>query len=287
MHFVRHSSTEKRIRIQVLNLCEQLYYLPSDISLAPSTKLKLKVSAPFEVAAHLAQETALKKAEEESLIKSYSALSSEHPTLASPALATPTILPETVLEPVEPINYEELNKTGFYIISKLKQHESAAPFLTPVDEILYPHYRKIVKYPMDLETIAENLKTGVYGDKLAVLFVDVRQIFKNCYLFNLDTSAIYQHAKRLEHYFEKELLPEAVPEMAAVIPKQSAPAEPKAPVIPITIPKLTKLVVKKSKESTLPSKGFGANEYQACKRILGKLFTHKSGIWFQRPVIYL
>jgi hypothetical protein len=194
-------------------------------------------------------------------------------------------------EPEEEVDHSSQNKTGVFIINKLWEHESSPPFQYPVDETLVPHYRNIVKQPMDLETISKNLKKGVYGDRLAQLLYDVRLIFKNCYLFNMEESAIYQHAKRLELYFEKELLPEAVPEMAAMMPSTPAPVE-AAPIISVKLPLLSKLSSSKKKESVTtilpqPEGVLNHTDNQACRRILSKLFTHQFGVWFHKPVRFI
>ncbi len=184
------------------------------------------------------------------------------------------------------VDYERLNKAGAYIIKKLNEHESSEPFWYPVDERQVPHYRSVIKRPMDLDTIGRNLRAGMYGERQAGLIVDVRQMFKNCYIFNMEESAIYQHAKRLETYFERELLPEAVPEMAAVMGAPSAPSEPKAPIISVKIPTLTKSLAKKKEREKERARELQLlpTDWQACKKILTKLMQHSAAIWFLEPV---
>lgn len=184
------------------------------------------------------------------------------------------------------VDYERLNKAGAYIIKKLNEHESSEPFWDPVDEMQVPNYRSVIKRPMDLDTIGRNLRAGVYGERQAGLIVDVRQMFKNCYIFNMEESAIYQHAKRLEHYFERELLPEAVPEMAAVMGAPSAPIEPRAPIISVKIPTLTKSLAKKKEKEKECAKELQLlpTDWQACKKILTKLMQHPAAVWFLEPV---
>lgn len=156
---------------------------------------------------------------------------------------------------------------------------------------------------MDLQTISDNMKNGMYGERLATLLVDIRQIFKNCYQFNLKDSAIYQHAERLEHYFERELLPEAVPEMAAVIPVAPiiSPVEVKVLPSPVT----EKVVVKKEplkRESipeieyqplqiqTQPSADIPTSlttaEAHSCRKILNNMSNNESSFWFHAPVSF-
>ena len=264
-------TTEKRVCSEVLTLIENLYHLPSELAFQPAPKLKIKMAIPTIVV-------------KESKVEEVTAITYEIPD-ELPVEPVPEV---EVVEPGPPVilNYEELNKTGMYIINKLKEHPSGGPFLFPVDELEVPRYRQIIKHPMDLQTMTENLKAGVYGERLAGLFVDIRQMFKNCSQFNLEESAIYQHGKRLEHYFEKDLLPEAVPEMAAVV-QGPAIAEPKPPVIPLKIPKLSMFIKKKDGTPYVPPPPpvvFTYQDSQACRRMLSKLFTHPGGIWFQSPV---
>lgn len=51
-----------------------------------------------------------------------------------------------------------------YILNRLKNHKSSFPFLTPVDEKRdgIANYYDIIKEPMDLGTVENNLNNGVY-----------------------------------------------------------------------------------------------------------------------------
>ena len=196
------------------------------------------------------------------------------------------------------IDYEAMNPTGVLIIKRLRENINAGPFLEPVDELMVPRYYSVIKNPMDLQTISENMKNGVYGERLATLLVDIRQIFKNCYQFNLKDSAIYQHAERLEQYFERELLPEAVPEMAAVLPvHQNEPkASPSTTTVEKTIVKKEPvnrdivpeidypcLEIQPTVKSETPST-LSLNESNSCRRILNKISNNESSFWFHAPV---
>ena len=172
-----------------------------------------------------------------------------------------------------------------------------------MDELLVPRYYSVIKHPMDLGTISDNLKEGVYGERLATLLVDIRQIFKNCYQFNLKDSQIYQNAEKLEHYFERELLPEAVPEMAAVLPVPITSSEPKV-VVTATPTTQEKIIVKKEtvKWESAPdicysrlefpeanvndlSQGkLGDSDSQSCRKILNKISNNPNSFWFHAPV---
>jgi bromodomain-containing factor 1 len=68
---------------------------------------------------------------------------------------------------------------------KAKHHNISGPFLQPVDPVALgiPNYFAVIKKPMDLSTIQKKLKEGAYGNA-ADFEKDVRQMFKNCVLFN-------------------------------------------------------------------------------------------------------
>jgi hypothetical protein len=100
----------------------------------------------------------------------------------------------------------EETRAALMFVEKLRNHQSAAPFLLPVDTNLYPNYTIIVKRPMDLTTIQRRINSGYYNS-LTDVIVDVRQIFSNCYLYNMEDSPVYDMAKRLEAYFNHDLLP--------------------------------------------------------------------------------
>ena len=48
------------------------------------------------------------------------------------------------------------------ILTQLKNHKNAWPFLQPVDPIALgiPHYRELIKEPMDLQTAENHLYSG-------------------------------------------------------------------------------------------------------------------------------
>lgn len=87
------------------------------------------------------------------------------------------------------------------ILTKLKKHVKAAPFLEPVDYVALeiPDYPEKISHPMDLQTITEKMKT--YKSKKE-FYDDVKLIFSNCYAYNGETSHISKMAKDLDNYFE-------------------------------------------------------------------------------------
>lgn len=92
------------------------------------------------------------------------------------------------------------------ILKSLLANPKAGPFLVPVDPIALgiPDYFSVIKEPMDLGTIRQNLETGYYVDPL--LFADhVRLVFRNAMLYNAAHSQVHIFAKKLMDDFEKRI----------------------------------------------------------------------------------
>ena len=79
-----------------------------------------------------------------------------------------------------------------------------AVFLLPVDPVALniPHYRQIVKHPMDLSTMAQKLKQGQYG-KANEFKSDFELIVSNCKAFNPIGNPVRDMAIQLHRYFEE------------------------------------------------------------------------------------
>ncbi|KAL5967144.1 Bromodomain adjacent to zinc finger domain protein 2B [Taenia solium] len=86
----------------------------------------------------------------------------------------------------------------------LMKHELSWPFRKPVCCKTVPIYRKVIKRPMDLSTILKRLGADKwnYYTSVAEWREDVRQIFKNCRIFNEDDSEIGKAGHELRRYFE-------------------------------------------------------------------------------------
>ena len=46
------------------------------------------------------------------------------------------------------------------ILDEMKRHQDSWPFLEPVDRTTFPEYFKVIKKPMDFQTIKNKLKDG-------------------------------------------------------------------------------------------------------------------------------
>lgn len=76
-------------------------------------------------------------------------------------------------------------------------------FLTPVDPVAMniPHYRQVVKHPMDLSTMAQKLKQGQYG-KATEFKKDFDLMISNCLAFNPVGNAVRNLGLRFQREFE-------------------------------------------------------------------------------------
>ncbi|KAI8149737.1 Bromodomain-containing protein [Fennellomyces sp. T-0311] len=92
------------------------------------------------------------------------------------------------------------------IMRNLKKHRDAAPFLNPVDyvKLNVPDYPRIIKYPMDLNTVDRKLTGGEY-ENVEDFVADVRLVFSNCYKFNGPEAMISMLCQNVESAFEKSL----------------------------------------------------------------------------------
>jgi len=74
------------------------------------------------------------------------------------------------------------------------------PFREPVRESDAPGYHKIVKRPMDLQTVMKRLNVNYYK-KLSDLVGDVSLIFDNCRQYNGVDSSMVRCAEIVETVF--------------------------------------------------------------------------------------
>jgi hypothetical protein len=102
------------------------------------------------------------------------------------------------------VKSEEYNKCEF-ILRRMKKHKYGGPFLEPVDPVALniPTYFTIIKHPMDISTIENNLTHGKYTSIIG-FYKDVDLMFRNCFKFNLPEEYVYQAGKSLQAFFQKE-----------------------------------------------------------------------------------
>ncbi|KAJ5605680.1 Bromodomain [Penicillium lagena] len=87
-------------------------------------------------------------------------------------------------------------------LHKGKYYEIAAPFYLPVDPVALniPNYHSVIKKPMDLSTVQNKLRSGQY-ENAKEFEIDIRQMLKNCFRFNMAGDIIYAAGQRLEEVF--------------------------------------------------------------------------------------
>lgn len=79
-------------------------------------------------------------------------------------------------------------------IEKLSVRDTVEPFAYPVSLEAFPDYAANIDYPIDLDTIANRLKSGFYR-RLKSLHQDIRQIAIAAEQFNEPTSAIVRNSR--------------------------------------------------------------------------------------------
>eukprot|EP00794_Sanderia_malayensis_P006812 gene6812-7581_t len=104
---------------------------------------------------------------------------------------------------------EELLETLLPVFNKVYElHPESLPFRSPVDPAALgiPDYFTIVKNPMDLSLINNNLENGKYKDPWEFCD-DMRLMFDNAWLYNRKTSRVYKYCSKLAEVFETEIDP--------------------------------------------------------------------------------
>ncbi|KAL1132310.1 hypothetical protein AAG570_010266 [Ranatra chinensis] len=87
------------------------------------------------------------------------------------------------------------------VLDDLESHDEAWPFLLAVNTKQFPTYRKVIRNPMDLQTIGKRLSQNEYKSRDEFVS-DVRLIFDNCETFNEDNSPVGKAGHTLRLFFE-------------------------------------------------------------------------------------
>ncbi|KAJ3159722.1 hypothetical protein HDU86_001372 [Geranomyces michiganensis] len=312
------SVLDHRVRFNLLRFCEYLY----DAAAAPPPRLRIKV-APRRVVDDSASEdegvaaTALPKR----ILLIGSGAAAKAATSRARAedrnqsgVPRPTSVPLGELREPDPI----FRATCSNVLTRLRNHPSSASFVLPVDTNNKSYY-EIIKRPMDLHTAGRNVEAGYYGDDLDRFLADVRQIFKNCYEYNLEESNVYRQAKKLEQFLESAVVPEAratlkastdarakapspepnaaplpplpqVSRSSTPMPANAPPA--KTPAVSMTAPVRSRSAtpvpapssVSKAPVTTGAGQVMSTSEINRCKRVWKTLRVSPYGHWFAAPV---
>ncbi|TPX68903.1 hypothetical protein SpCBS45565_g02812 [Spizellomyces sp. 'palustris'] len=215
-----------------------------------------------------------------------------------PVFLRPNPLPPEILKEPDPV----FKSIGEGMLTRLRNHPSSASFILPVDPA-NTHYYQVIKKPMDLQTAGRNLQAGVYADDLSRLFMDIRQIFKNCYEYNLEESNVHRQAKKLEGFFEESVVPEAldmqrrateedkmqsttIPSIPSAVTETKAsrisrPSSPPAP-LPPTPPAPPSRSILPTPAISKPV--LSVNDMRRCRKTWRFLYSHELSHWFRAPV---
>lgn len=90
------------------------------------------------------------------------------------------------------------------ILTHVKSHASAWPFLQAVDRNEVPDYYDHIKYPMDLKTMTERHKAKYYHN-VRLFHADMMRIFGNCRFYNHPDTEYYKCALALEKYYRHKI----------------------------------------------------------------------------------
>jgi len=102
---------------------------------------------------------------------------------------------------MEPDQLHNLLKT---ILQQVKSHASSWPFLKPVDKSEAPDYYDHIKFPMDLKTMTERLKSRYYVHK-HLFIADLNRMVTNCRSYNEPDTEYYKCANTVEKYYLTKL----------------------------------------------------------------------------------
>ena len=109
------------------------------------------------------------------------------------------------------------------LLSDLKAHSAAWPFLQPVNAQEVPDYYDVITHPMgtfpacteptlrlicsycaDFSTMEHKLETNQYHDTDAFLD-DAQLIYDNCRMYNPEETVYHRSATRLEKYMKEQM----------------------------------------------------------------------------------
>lgn len=97
-----------------------------------------------------------------------------------------------------------LQKTLSTLLTNVKQHGHAWPFIKPVNAEEVTDYYDMIKHPMDLATMERKLDNKEYQD-LESFIADMTLIFNNCRLYNDESTPYFKCANTVERDFRNLL----------------------------------------------------------------------------------
>lgn len=156
------------------------------------------------------------------------------------------------------------------VLTRLKRNSNAPPFLEPVDPVKLeiPDYPVKIKNPMDISTVRKKLDRKEYGGP-EEFDADMKLMFKNCYIYNPEGTAVYEMGKGLESVYD---------EMMSGMPSEVAKRRKRTEGVERP---------KHVKRGTKTGETMKGEDYEVCSEILVELgkAKHKAYNWpFLEPV---
>ncbi|KAG2216320.1 hypothetical protein INT45_006517 [Circinella minor] len=102
--------------------------------------------------------------------------------------------------PRHPPHYNQMR----HIVSELRASPHSWPFVEAVNPDEVTDYYDIIKDPMDLQMLDQNVENDIY-DTMDEFTKDVQKIFDNCRLYNAESTNYARCANRLEALFRERL----------------------------------------------------------------------------------
>ncbi|KAI8380363.1 hypothetical protein BD560DRAFT_388042 [Blakeslea trispora] len=91
-----------------------------------------------------------------------------------------------------------------YLVEEMQNYTESWPFLEPVSIEEVADYYDIIKDPMDLATLEENVKADAYPT-MEDFVRDTRKIFDNCRIYNSEDTEYARCSAKLERFFNDKL----------------------------------------------------------------------------------
>ena len=118
---------------------------------------------------------------------------------------------ELARQPRHGPNYNQL----LHLLNDLQNHQSAWPFLIPVNRDDVTDYYEVIKEPMDLSTMESKLEADQYVTPEDFIY-DAKLIFSNCRKYNSENTPYTKSANKLEKYMWQQI--KAIPEWSHLDP---------------------------------------------------------------------
>ncbi|KLU88136.1 histone acetyltransferase GCN5 [Magnaporthiopsis poae ATCC 64411] len=118
---------------------------------------------------------------------------------------------ELARQPRHGPNYNQL----LHLLNDLQNHQSAWPFLVPVNKDDVADYYDVIKEPMDLSTMETKLEMDQYPTPEDFIR-DAKLIFNNCRKYNNESTPYAKSANKLEKFMWQQI--KAIPEWSHLEP---------------------------------------------------------------------